>query len=1411
MSSAIARLSTNETNEAANSLKAEKESKDGGFDPTSGARGVPGRGMTPDVRGGDDANRTAASQRTVIGDGDSDVSDEDIGDLGLDDGNAEANEDAADFKNNLAKMDPLDVFNEFDTDGSGNISFEEFRAMLPRLGIKMSVPKMLKYFRMCDADGSGEIDFTEFKIALFACDPDSGNPVGFSPNALLTPLDAFEMFDEDGTGKIDEDEFFFVLEYLGLQVSDEKQEELFQKYDKDQSGYIDYAEFKQVWVRCANTKKELLDRGIALPKFATKAQLMRMLEHVLDEEEEKERLALAEADRWRKWQAIITSKNKFIAKAKRRAAVELRSALDAAGQVYVFGGGTFNQFCGFHKKDMSTASYKQDGFEQMQTLWFRRVRPGQGDGFIDQIKGEMQEVEMPSEEELKGLGIEDPRVEAATSAFHGINAQVNTCALWGKRTKEVAISDNVIFALTDLGEIFSWGGNDHWWHEVEPDSYWQNNWRGDSTERSKMLLMTHNKKEPEEEEARNGDSPEDIEANKLKLVVQYFGHWRPPPGAQDRLTYIKGDLLPLVKYEEVQLSLSIRGKPADGMTKNEMIDILHKDFVLEKKVLGERAHRKIRELELEIMDLTKRKKKTMANKIKLEVNDMWRPLKEIQAEEIAQENAKNNVERQAKYSKFEEGYEKWFQHINKSRENAHPEFTPRGNSYKFEVSGITERGNEVKTPRGYASCVSIIAGSNHAGVIHQNGQLYMWGMGVSGRLGLDDTEGGDPRADTKRPTLVQALQGKPVVRASCGYSHSAAIVSGGELYIWGGASSGKLGLGKLTSNQECYCSVPTRLHIPRVKKVRRVSCGANHSACVGNGGELYVWGCGDGGRLGLGKDNMITQFSPVLVSSLEGEKFGNVSCGYFQTIALTAVKDAISGQGGAKLKSLSGGKIYVAGPANVLGKFCPIFQDYEVLRASPGQAAVVCRHVSAGFGHQVAVSSEGELLCWGNNANGCCGQNVESLFVPEPMAVKCLYEAPKNLAAGKAARQSSIYGDLDAFIAVDGKTEGVMTDANCIHTQQDAQPWWEVDMNDYAVINTIKLWNRTDEPADMSMPRDKFTSRLFPVWIMISTDPFPDGVGGDNLRKCLDMCVARIRIAEDKRMTVWQVPDNITGRYVRVQLEGFNFLHFAQLEVFGVFGINKSVGRVNYAVAGKNVTAAVIRPSADPRDIETAYKRAIASDSYNADILRQFETYALEYGKNGRGDTKNKMATCLLCKGGQMCETCTMKWEHREELARLPLGPGGRLRRLESISAFLLDAEKPPLDYTPKPIVEPPTIMQGLGNGVKKLFGFGKKNNNNKGEEEGEGEEGDDDSPKKGDKKGGKFSFGRKKKKKKKKKKGEEDEEEDGDGEDDDEDGDGDGGGNDDDDDDDEEEEEDDSEEEEDDDDNDSDGEEKKA
>jgi len=110
-----------------------------------------------------------------------------------------------------------------------------------------------------------------------------------------------------------------VLEYLKLDVSDQKQEQMFLKYDKDGSGEIDYAEFRQIWLAVADVRKELGDRGVDIPKFATRRQLQRMLEKCLDEEEEAERRAMAEAERWRSWRAILEQKNEYLKHARRRA------------------------------------------------------------------------------------------------------------------------------------------------------------------------------------------------------------------------------------------------------------------------------------------------------------------------------------------------------------------------------------------------------------------------------------------------------------------------------------------------------------------------------------------------------------------------------------------------------------------------------------------------------------------------------------------------------------------------------------------------------------------------------------------------------------------------------------------------------------------------------------------------------------------------------------------------------------------------------------------------------------------------------------------------------------------------------------------------------------------------------------
>ncbi len=79
----------------------------------------------------------------------------------------------------------------------------------------------------------------------------------------------------------------------------------------------------------------------------------------------------------------------------------------------------------------------------------------------------------------------------------------------------------------------------------------------------------------------------------------------------------------------------------------------------------------------------------------------------------------------------------------------------------------------------------------------------------------------------------------------------------------------------------------------------------------------------------------------------------------------------------------------------------------------------------------------------------------------------------------------------------------------------------------------------------------------------------------------------------------------------------------------------QGVGRVSFAAAGRDVTVAVVRASTDPRDIEYLYKRAAYADSLNADILKQLETYTLEYDKYGRGEVLAK--NCVICKGILVC------------------------------------------------------------------------------------------------------------------------------------------------------------------------------
>eukprot|EP01038_Epipyxis_sp_PR26KG_P010397 gene10397-13965_t len=1212
------------------------------------------------------------------------------------------------MKEVIKNMTPMELFVLFDEDDSGLISFREFQNMLPFLDISISDAKAYRYFKLCDTDGSGEIDIDEFQVALFACDPNSGNPVGFKPSKNLTPIDAFEIFDEDQSGFLDEDEYRYAIEYLQINAPDEIVEDLFLKFDLNNTGTIDYEEFREIFLRVCDLRKELEDRDIDVPTFIRKKTLRNLFREVLIEEEIRERKALAEAKRYKKWVLNIRDSKRLLKKAQFRAYQELKSALDAAGHVYVIGGGSYSQFNQHPSEILQTKRFKFENFEKVIELWKDRVQPEQ---LIDRLgalrRAEEQDETRDAERNLTGLGaltkmlneankIEiDPYKQALESPFIGMNVAVNTAALWGRRIHQVAISESVIFALSDTGEIYTLGGNSHWWHEIQPESQYQTKWRGDVTPRSQILMGTADKQLPPDvslDVNTEGMSPEEKIAEAIKVVAKYYNQWEPPPNPATKMRYLQKDIMSKLGYEELKFSLKVRGKIAGDMTKMQLVDDLYADITLEKRLLGERTHKAIREIEMQVASLLKRKKTKLAEKFLARIDEMWLPLREVQAEHRAAEIKKDLLALHGKDIKLAESYQEWRQRVVEKRENMNPTFTPRGNGLKIDLIGVTPRGPDHATPRGYQAAISISAGSAHAAVIHKSGQLYTWGVGSAGRLGLDLTEQGEPQSDAKKPTLVQSLAESVVVKVSCGYSHTGAIISGGELYMWGSTVTGKCGLGKIVASEECYCSIPTRIIIgPEDRKVKKLSCGSAHSAVITEAGQLYVFGCGDGGRLGMGQQTYPTLFVPTLVHTLLSEKIATVSCGNTTTIVSTDITHEWVGDLDDKYRQLTGGRVYVAGSVNVLGKQCDEFTLIKDIIDKP------IKQVSAGFLHTALVSAEGELLCWGNNKGGCCGVSPTKTFLEVPTISQFMYTSPLNIARGKRAYQSSTYNRREALYAVNGNMDGNgVNKSTC--TQQESQSWIEIDLGKMAMIDKVVVWNRTDVPSDRTQPRDLYTSRLFPCWVMIGRDPFQKTPSAISLRENLRNAVCKVKFTEDKRVSTWRCPVNAQGRYVRLQIEQFNMLSVAEIEVYGHWGINKGVGRVSYAVAGRDVTVVVVRPNTDPKDVELCYKRAAYSDALNADILRQLETYTLEYDKYGRGEVLGN--PCNICNGTQKCESCILYETYSNDINKMPPVIGGRRRRLNSISEFLTNSNKPELE----PIIIQKSIRPTKWDLIKKKY-----------------------------------------------------------------------------------------------------------
>ena len=265
------------------------------------------------------------------------------------------------------------------------------------------------------------------------------------------------------------------------------------------------------------------------------------------------------------------------------------------------------------------------------------------------------------------------------------------------------------------------------------------------------------------------------------------------------------------------------------------------------------------------------------------------------------------------------------------------------NDGRLGDNSLINKSSPVQTASCGTNWRSVSAGAQHSAAIKSDGTLWLWGLGIGGRLG-DNTNA------VSQSSPVQTLSGgNNWKNVSVGADHTAAIKTDGTLWLWGVNTNGNLGRNSIIS-----ASSPVQT-ISGGTNWQSVSIGSFHSAGIKTDSTLWVWGLGTNGRLGT--NDVISRSSPVQTISA-GTDWKQVNLG-------TQHSAAIKGDGTLWLWGYNGaGRL---GTNNIVDASSPV----QTISGGTNW-----RSASIGGYHSAAIKTDGSLWAWGNNTNGRVGDGT---------------------------------------------------------------------------------------------------------------------------------------------------------------------------------------------------------------------------------------------------------------------------------------------------------------------------------------------------------------------------------------------------------------------------------------------------
>jgi alpha-tubulin suppressor-like RCC1 family protein len=282
-----------------------------------------------------------------------------------------------------------------------------------------------------------------------------------------------------------------------------------------------------------------------------------------------------------------------------------------------------------------------------------------------------------------------------------------------------------------------------------------------------------------------------------------------------------------------------------------------------------------------------------------------------------------------------------------------------------------------------ASHHRIALGSLHDCVVTPTGLVGCAGYNREGQLGDGTTE------DRRALRVVSELH--DIESVAAGGAFTCALQRSGQVWCWGENVSGQV------SGESLTPATPQLVH--GLRDIVEIAAGGDHACARDRDGAVWCWGCGLNGQLGNGdrrapSRSVGEQSTHEWVDTLSARMPVRVS----GMPAATKLAAGSAGTCNAHTCAIdAAGRVWCWGEdrGGAIGS-----RPTAESNAVPGivTGAPKARAIAAGAGHTCAVSSEGRVACWGNNADGQLGDGTR-LSRTSPVYVNGL-EKIEAIAAG---------------------------------------------------------------------------------------------------------------------------------------------------------------------------------------------------------------------------------------------------------------------------------------------------------------------------------------------------------------------------------------------------------------------------